>query len=418
VTHLKTLPRLLAAPLQEALASAPVVVLTGARQTGKSTLATMNPQGAGRRYLTLDELDVLALAQRDPDALVSGGERLTLDEVQRAPGLLLAVKRAVDRSRQPGRFLLTGSADLLLMRRVSETLAGRAAYLVLGPMTPAELRGHPDPGPWSDLLSCRDARAAAAVLEKRPAQDVAWRDSAERGGMPDAALDPDPASRSRWFEGYVRTYLERDLRQLASIDALVDFRRLLSIAAARTGGLVNQAELARDVGVSQPTVRRYLSLLEVSHLLHRLPPYTVSRGKRLIRTPKLYWTDVGLGAHLGRFRATSRDPADERLAGALLENLMLSHLLAWRQLRSPAPELLFWRTASEQEVDLVIEDGRRLLPVEIKAAKTVAPVDVRWLEVFLSEHGQRAPFGLVLYDGRDVRPVGRGILAVPLGRIL
>ena len=414
----KLLERLMAAPLQQAMASSPVVVLTGARQTGKTTLCTMLRPDSARRYVSLDDLDVLALAERDPDALLASADALVLDEVQRAPGLLLAVKRAVDRSRRAGRFLLTGSANLLLMRQVSESLAGRAVYLELGPMTTSEIRGRPDPGPWSDLLACNDVRDAAAALDARPRHDVRWRDLAERGGLPAAALDRDAAARARWFDGYVRTYLERDLRQVAAIDAIADFRRLLGLAALRTGTLVNQASLGRDVGLSQSTVGRYLNLLEVSYLVHRLHPYAVNRGKRLIRTPKLYWLDTGLAGFLARFRPGSKDPSDEPLAAALLENLVLAHLLAWRELCTPRPDVLFWRTASGQEVDFVIEDGRRLLPIEVKAARTISAADVRWLEAFLFEHRHRARLGLLIYDGTDIRAVGAGVVAVPLGRLL
>jgi hypothetical protein len=412
------LPRLLAEPLERALASSPVVVLTGARQTGKTTLCTMVRPRPGRRYLTLDDLDTLALAERDPESLLASADALVLDEVQRAPALLPAVKRAVDRARHPGRFLLTGSANLLLMRQVSESLAGRAVYLELGPMTASEIRGRPDPGPWTDLLASSDVRAAATTIDGRADQGVKWRSLAQRGGLPVAALDDDAEARARWLDGYVRTYLERDLRQHAAIEAIADFRRLLGLAALRTGSLVNHTSLARDVGLSQPTVARHLNLLEVSYLLHRLHPYSVNRGKRLIRTPKLYWLDSGLAAFLARFRPESRDPSDEPIAAALLENLVLTHLSAWRELRTPKPEVLFWRTASGQEVDFVIEDGRRLLPIEVKATRTVSPSDIRRLEAFLADHGRRAPFGLLIYDGADVRPVGARVIAVPLSRVL
>lgn len=411
-------PRLLALALERALAASPVVILTGARQTGKSTLARMLPSASRRRYLTLDDLDLLGLAEKDPDALLADGADTTLDEVQRAPSLLMAIKRAVDRDRRKGRFLLTGSANLLLLDRVGETLAGRAVHLELGPMTPAELRGTPDPGPWSALLQCADAGAAAASLEGRATHAFDWRGAVVRGGLPPAALEADSGARELWFDGYVRTYLERDLREISSIDGLADFRRLLRVAAARTGALVNQTELARDVALSQPTVHRYLNLLEVSYVLARLPAFSTNRGKRVVHRPKLYWGDAGLAAFLARWSGGNPAAAEDSLTGALLENLVCSSLAAWRETCLPRPEILCWRTASGQEVDFVVESGARLLPLEVKASTRPGAADGRWLGAFLAEHRDRAPFGLILCDTPDVRPVARDVIAVPLGRVL
>lgn len=388
-------------------------MLTGARQTGKSTLARMLGDSAGRQYLSLDDPETLALARNDPDHLLASAETLTLDEVQRVPGLMLAVKRAVDRDRRKGRFLLTGSANLLLMRQVSESLAGRAVYLTLGPMTAGEVAGDPGPGPWDALLAAGDLAAAARVLEGAPRRRGPWRETVARGGFPPAALEPDAAVRARWFDGYVRTYLERDLQQLARIDALPEFRRLLRSAAQRTGALCNFADLARDAGLPGPTARRYLGWLEVSYLLHRLPPYAVNRRKRLVRTPKLYLGDTGLAAHLAEWRPDG-DPA-ERLTGALLENRLLGHLLAWRETRAPRPEVLHWRTAAGQEVDFVVEAGDRLLPVEVKATASPGVGATVGLVAFLAEYPRQAPFGLLVCDIDAPRPVGRNVLAVPLG---
>jgi hypothetical protein len=409
-------PRLLATPLRHALAGSPVVVLTGARQTGKSTLTRMLPDASSRTYQTLDDLDLLGLAERDPDALIAASDRLAIDEVQRAPSLLLAVKRAVDRDRRKGQFLLTGSANLLLMRRIAETLAGRATYLTLGPMSAAEIRGAAEPGPWAGLLACGSAAEAGRLLGARTVRPLAWREAISRGGLPPAALEDDREARRRWFDGYVRTYLERDLQQLASIDALPDFRRLLRVAALRSGTLLNQSELAREVGLSQPTVHRYLNLLETSCLIHRLEPYAVNRRKRIVRTPKLYFADPGLAAFLAGWQ--SGPASEDGLTGALLENLVLVQLLAWRETVIPRPEVLFSRTAAGEEVDLVIETPDRLLPIEVKAGGRPGAEDLRWLGAFLEEHERVAPFGLVLCNAPEVRPAASNILAVPFAAVM
>lgn len=276
VNGLQILPRALEASLTAALRSFPVVVLTGSRQTGKSELVLLIDEPD----MTLDNPGFLEWARQQPDALLHSFERLAIDEVQRSPDLLLAVKRAVDERRVPGRFLLTGSANLLLMQKISESLAGRAAYLTLWPLTRREQLGLGQTGAWSRLFASPDREWCALLLaEDAPEED--WRSLALRGGYPVPALElSDAASRSLWFDGYTRTYLERDLQDLSTVTSLVDFRRLMRAACLRLGGLVNQAELGRDVGLPQPTVHRHLSLLETSYQLVRVPPFAVNRTRR------------------------------------------------------------------------------------------------------------------------------------------
>jgi predicted AAA+ superfamily ATPase len=260
----------------------PAVVVTG-RGDWRSTLAQQLAPGAA---LINDDLDVVDTARRDPDVLVGGAQPITLDEVQREPDLLRAVKRAIDRRRRPGQFLLTGSANLLLMRQVSESLAGRASYLTLWPMTRREQLGLGRCGVWEELLETRDDEWLD-LLAAQPEEAEDWRALARRGGFPTPSIHlSDARDRAIWFDGYVRTYLERDLQEMSSIAALPDFRRLMRAACLRIGQLVNQTELGRDVALPQPTVHRYLNLLETSHLLVRLPAYAVNRTKRLIKSPK------------------------------------------------------------------------------------------------------------------------------------
>jgi predicted AAA+ superfamily ATPase len=405
---MKTLPRLVEPALAERLRVMPAVVVTGARQTGKSTLAAERVRGP-RRYATLDDLDVLDAARRDPEALVGGSGAVTLDEVQRAPELLAAVKRAIDRDRKPGRFLLTGSANLLLMRQVSESLAGRASYLTLWPMTRREQRGAGRAGRWEALLAARDDEWHD-LLAAGDAEFEDWRALARRGGFPTPALELDgQAERDIWFDGYVRTYLERDLRDLASISALPDFRRLMRAACLRLGQLVNQTELGRDVALPQATGHRWLNLLETSYLLVRLPAYAVNRTKRLIKAPKLYWGDTGVALHL----AGAQEPG-----GAHLENLVLHDLLAWRDARLERAEIGYWRTASGEEVDFVIEAGGKLLPIEVKAGARVRLADGAHLRSFRKEYGKRARAGLLLHAGSAIEWLAPDVLAAPWWRVL
>ena len=403
-----TLPRLVTASLAERLKVMPALVVTGARQTGKSTLVQVLAPGA-RRYRSLDDLDVLDAARRDPEALVGGSDPVTLDEIQRAPELLHAVKRATDRERTPGRFLLTGSANLLLAHRISESLAGRASYLTLWPMTRREQLGQGRGGLWEELLAARDDEWLD-LLAAEPDVSEDWRALALRGGFPTPAVAMRrPEERAIWFNGYVRTYLERDLQDLSSISALPDFRRLMRAACLRLGQLVNQTELGRDAALPQATVHRWLTLLETSYLLVRLPAYAVNRTKRLIKSPKLYWGDTGVALHL----AGTAEPD-----GAHLENVVLQDLLAWRDARLERAELGYWRTASGEEVDLVVETGGRLLPIEVKAGARPRLSDARHLRSFRAEYGEKARPGLLLHTGSTLEWLAPDVLAAPWWRVL
>jgi len=386
----------------------PALVVTGARQTGKSTLVQQLAPGP-RRYHSLDDLDVLDAARRDPEMLVGGDDPVTLDEVQRAPELLLAVKRAIDRHRVPGRFVLTGSANLALMRQVSESLAGRASALTLWPMTRSEQLGEGRCGAWEELLATRDEEWLD-LLSARPAEPEDWRALAMRGGFPTPAVTMhSTAERAIWFDGYVRTYLERDLQDLASISALPDFRRLMRAASLRLGQLLNQTELGRDVALSQPTVHRWINLLETSYLLVRLPAYAVNRTKRLIKTPKLYWGDTGVALHL------SGTPEPD---GPHLENLVLHDLLAWRDARLDRAEVGYWRTAVGEEVDFIIEAQGRLLPIEIKAGARPRLGDAAHLRSFRAEYQETARRGLLLHTGDSVEWLTPDVLAAPWWKVL
>jgi uncharacterized protein len=405
-------PRALTATLEQALKDHPVVVLTGARQTGKTTLAVNLPSAPTRVFRTLDDLNVLDLAKRRPDDLLAQGGRLTLDEVPRAPELLLAVKRDVDRRRRRGRFLLTGSANLLLMRQVADSLSGRAVYLQLMPMTAGEKEGSGQTPPWSEVFMAKRPSELLDLASRSQHRRRDWVREALQGGMPPAVRARSARERIAWFEGYLRTYLERDLRDFSAVESLPDFRRLMGLAAQRLGQLLNQTEIGRDAALSQATAHRYLNLLEVSFQTHRLPAFASSRSQRLIKTPKLYWMDTGLASHLAGITDRA-ELARSRLRGALLENLVLSGVAAWRECWVPRPQVSYWRTAAGLEVDLVIEHGRTLLPVEIKASTQVRPHDTHGLEAFLGKYRGRAPIGLLLYDGAQAL-LGRSIAALPV----
>ncbi len=406
VNNYAYIPRFLESTLKQALKSFPVVVVTGARQTGKSTL--VQHLDKERLYLSLDEVDVLERAQTYPDGIVGQASELTIDEVQRSPDLLLAIKRSVDKKRTAGRFLLTGSVNLLLMKQVSESLAGRAAYFSLMPMTRREVLGMQLPGIWDALFSSPPERWVELIHEQ-PTKEVDWKDVARIGGYPVPALMmEDNEDRRAWFAGYVKTYLERDLQDFASVASLVDFRRLMRAVCLRLGNIVNQTELARDVGLSQPTVLRHLNTLEASYQLVRLPAYAVNRTKRLIKTPKAYWVDTGLALHL----AGESEPR-----GCHLENLVLSDIVAWIGTGNGA-EVMYWRATTGEEVDFVIERKQHILPVEVKTTTRPRPADAKHLVIFRNEYRKSSLPALLLHCGRDVFWITDGVLAAPWWKVI
>ncbi|HXO40531.1 MAG TPA: ATP-binding protein [Thermoanaerobaculia bacterium] len=402
-------PREITPLLQEALGTLPVVVVTGLRQAGKTTLLATDPAFAGRRYLTLDDLTTLEAAERDPEALIAGDEPLTVDEVQRSPGLLLAVKRAVDRRREPGRFLLSGSANLALLGGVSESLAGRALYLTLHPFTRRERLGRTAESPFLVRFLAEPKLPASVGSEPLSADEIL------AGGLPPVALG-DVANRGLWFLGYEQTYLERDLRALSQVADLVAFRNLMRLAALRTGQLLNQSELARDARLPVSTVSRYLGLLEAAFVIVRLGPHLRSRATRLLKSPKIFVSDSGLAAHL--VGATDLSPeADEPMRGALLETYVYQNLAGILDAHLPQARLDYWSLQGRHEVDFVVSQGSRAVAIEVKSAARIGERDLAGLKALKAKTpGVRA--GIVAYNGSEVLRLGDDLYAIPLDLLL
>ncbi|RLA98676.1 MAG: ATP-binding protein [Deltaproteobacteria bacterium] len=397
--------RWLSSLLATAVKDHPEVVLTGARQVGKSTLLAYEGPFKDWHRVDLDDLDLLHQAERDPTSLWVGVDQVVIDEVQRAPGILHGIKREVDRDRSRKRFLLSGSANLLLMQRVSESLAGRAVYFVLLPMSLGEMKGRGHPSWFFDLFKGKAPSFSAPFPSEDPIKVML------RGFMPPLLFLEGLEAWIKWWEGYVATYIERDLRQLSQIDSLSNFRAVMEHLSLRTGQVLNQTEVARDSGVSQPTVHRYTTLLEVSHLLYRLPAFYRSRSKRLIKSPKVYWLDPALPSFLmGLHEQEALFQARE--VGALFENLVFLHLQALVQLLVPRPRLYYWRTVTGREVDFVIEWGRRLVAVEVKFTESPRYDDAATLRLFLEEYPETA-FCLLIHRGTEVRFLHEKILALP-----
>jgi len=400
----------------DSLTDFPVVLLTGARQVGKSTLV----QALCRRqwkapYLTLDNRTLLDAALTDPDGLIAAHPGpVAIDEVQRAPDLLRAVKLQVDRKREPGRFLLTGSANVLTLKHVSETLAGRIALHQLHPFSYAELHRQGTPSTvLQQLFAVSDPAAVLQELSKTKARSSqALLPHLLQGGYPTPALAEKASVRSQWFEAYRKTYIERDILELQTIERLPEFSRLMLLAAARTGQVLNFADLGRDAGLPYVTLRRYMQLLEQTYQVTLVPPYFANVSKQLAKAPKLYWNDTGMAAHLlgvHDVEALSRHPK----LGALVETWVAQELLKLLAL-SPEPMRLYgWRLQSGPEVDFLIEQGDRVLAIEVKWGRQLDPSvlrAVRWLQ---GQLGTRLILSVVLYGGDEVFALGPQLIAVP-----
>jgi predicted AAA+ superfamily ATPase len=398
--------RWLTPTLQAAVEAHPVVVLTGARQVGKSTLLRNAAPFRDWRFRTMDDYDVLRQAREHPEALWAGTNQIVLDEVQKVPQMLSAIKQMVDANPGQMRFVLSGSANLLLMQQVSESLAGRAVYFILSPLTHGEQKQTPAPDWLTPAL--RGEWPDEGQVETPPPDFVPFL---LRGQMPSLLTLPDPQSWVRWWDGYVTTYLERDLRQISQIDSLLDFRRVMELLALRTGQLLNQSDVSRDAGLSQPTIHRYLNLLETTHLFERLPAYTSSRTPRLLKAPKVMWADPGLAVFLAGY-FSEEDLRRARELGSFFETFIYHHLQALTSLMVPAGRLYVWRTQKGQEVDFVLEHGRKVLGIEVKLTTRPQYGDAAGLRAFLDDYPEAAG-GILVHTGQNILRLDDKIVAVP-----
>lgn len=401
-------PRSLAPVLREALADTPVVCLLGPRQSGKTTLAQQ--LAPDRTFVSLDEHNYYQTAGADPDGFVASlPEAVTLDEVQRVPALLSAIKRAVDRDRHPGRFLLTGSANLLLMPTITESLAGRMEMAQLYPLTESEKMRQP--GRFlSDLLN---GEIKPGI---RPEAEPAGPALAERlvaGGYPEP-LTRTPGRARQWHRQYLRSIVERDVQDVARVRDVRELARLLELLAQRNAALLNTCNLANSLGLHRATVEHYIAVLERLFLVRRLPAWHRNPAKRLVKTPKIHLLDSGLAATLSDLTAADWLDRRDRM-GHLLESFVVQQLMA--QAAWTEPDLRFWhyRDKDQVEVNVVLTQGRKTWGIEVKAAGALTAKDGRGLVRLADRCGENFESGVLLYAGRDRLPLAdERILAVPL----
>jgi len=389
--------------------NSPVTVLTGARQVGKSTLL-LNEFKNKWRYISFDDFDILEMAKRNPFDLLQTDKHIIIDEIQLAPEVLKVIKQIVDKDNYY-RFILSGSANLLLMAKVAESLAGRAQYKTLRPFTQGEISGYPPSSFFINLIKGKKIVNPDKIKTKLNLAKRIWI-----GGMPEMLKTKNIDAILSWRDGYIATYLERDLRQLTQIENLVDFRRFMMAIAIRSGKILNISEVARDIGLSQPTASRYMNILEISGLAVRINAYKSNRGSRIIKAPKVVWLDTGLASHLAGF-FSSDSLMNSREWGGMLESFVFQHLQTICDLITPKSSLYYWRTRSGVEVDFVIEHGRDLIAVEIKASKNVGYYDIKGIENFEKEF-LNMKLGIIIYSGDEFIKLTDKIFAVPLKVLL
>jgi len=398
--------RSLESTFRSALTQFPAVVVTGPRQAGKTTMVRQ-VLGTHASYVTLEDPDVREAAVTDPRGFLAAYDSpLILDEVQRAPSLLPYLQTMIDADRRSvGRFILTGSQNLALLETVSQTLAGRSAVLQLMPFSSREIDGSPEaPLPWEDTPRVGTTRDAPTLFARLL-----------RSGFPDPALaHTDPAL---WFPSYVATYIERDLRTMRQVGDLLTFQRFMRVVAARTGTILDLTDISREVGVALNTAKAWLSVLVASHLVMLLPPYHANVGKRLVKRPKLYLTDVGLACYLTGI-TTPEAAIGGPMSGALFETAMVAEVHATLLARGMTPELYFWNVSGRTEIDLLVRHDAHLVPLEAKLNATPTPHVARPITELKALLPQViADSGFVVHPGTSELPLGPHVRALPFSSL-
>ena len=402
-------PRRIEPRVAEALSDTPVVLLAGPRQAGKTTLVRQMA-GDSMRYLTLDDELTLLSAHEDPVGLIRSLDRAVIDEIQRAPQLLLAIKKSVDEDRRPGRFLLTGSANLMALPTVADSLAGRMETLSLLPLSQSEIEGRA--ANWIDnVFSGQILKAVAPALGRELVERVL------RGGYPEAVSRSSSKRRVVWARQYIEAIIQRDVRDVAGIDKLDQLPRFLRALSQTAGQMCNYSQLGGQLGLDGKTAARYINVFEQMYLLKRVDVWARNRLNRVVKTPKLQFIDSGLLATLLDLGAEEIDK-DRTRFGNVLETFVFGELLKHATTADGSYRLMYYRDTDKYEVDMVIENAAgQLVGLEVKASATVKESDLRGLKKLSTLAGENFKMGVLLYDGDEVLPLGDGLWAAPLSTL-
>ena len=405
------IPRNLKIPLLEAAKDTPVVMINGARQSGKSTLmkGLFSPENSPE-FVTLDDFAVLESARSAPKSFIQQfAGRVIIDEIQKLPELLSPIKESVDRNRVPGKFFLTGSANVLTLPKVSESLAGRIEIHTVWPLSQGEIKGVQE--------AFIDALFSDAKLPKvKSIETTELLEIITTGGYPDV-VKREEDRRTAWFRSYLTTILERDVRDLSNIEGLKSLPNLLALIASRTGGLLNMSDLARSFQLTHSTLKRYLVLLETVYLVVALQPWSSNLGKRLVKSPKLFLNDTGLLCHLLECNAKGLE-RNRQLLGFVFENFVLMELMKQIAWSKTQPSALHFRTLTGQEVDIVMESrSGRVVGIECKASSSVKLDDFKGIQFLKEQAGESFHRGIVIYTGSETLSFGEDLTAVPVSAL-
>lgn len=399
-------PRFSAEQVTIALRDTPVVMVIGPRQCGKTTLVRQFITG-DRTYTTLDDDTALNAARNDPTAFVRGLDRAVIDEVQRIPELLRAIKRSVDADRRPGRFLLTGSADVLTLPQVSESLAGRMEIATLLPLSRAEILGR-KPTFLEKAFTGKVSPMAEVMIGNDLVQTVIT------GGYPEMLRRRDPQRRQAWARDYVKALVQRDVRDIAEVEKLQQIPTLLRALAHHSGQLANFSQIGSQIGLDDKTTRKYITVLEQLFLVRRVEPWFRNQLKRLVKTPKLHFLDSGLLSEMLGTRS-ERIARDRSAFGQVLETFVLTEIMKQITWLSNTCNLYHYRDKDQDEVDILVEnDEGAIVGIEVKAGATVHASDFRGLRKLAEACGKNFRLGVVLYDEKNIIPFGDRFFAAPL----
>jgi len=396
-------PRILTSQLKEAIKYFPVVLVTGARRVGKSTLV-MKLLG---NYITFDDITIYLSAKEDPISFVKSLEKpVILDEVQRVPEVLLPIKQDVDEQRKNGSYILTGSANVLGFKNLADTLAGRMAILELFPLTSKEINGKTE-----DVLEVLFNRTFSQM-----ASDIDENFLIERilaGGYPEVNNIDTVGGRYLWFSSYITTYVERDVRDIGELRNIDKFFRTLNLLASRSAGILRTTDIAKSSGIDVKTLDNYLKLLKLVYIIYLLKPYSENIGKRFIKSEKIFFIDSGLLSHLLGI-TTKEEFLSSPYKGAIFETFVFSELLKAVKYSTVPSEIFFYRTQDGKEIDFIIKRGERIIAIEIKFSKTVSKADFKHI-VDLKACLQKDITGFVIYTGKHILPFGKNLYALPVG---
>lgn len=414
---MKYRPRHLERNLYARLEQFPVVVVTGSRQSGKSTMLQHMFTKTGWRYVTLDLRSTVEKIKADPDLFVKDiDSNIIIDEAQKAPELFHSLKYLVDK-KKTYRIILSGSANFLLLAKVTESLAGRAAILELFPFSSGEIYRKASSSVIDMIYNINQAQDISRAKKVSQLSDTQIWGQVLYGGYPKLLEYKSHEQKQNWLDNYITTYLERDLRNLAQVGDIGDFQRFYKMLAFQSGNLLNLSNIASDIGISVPTCKKYLSILEASYQYILLRPYYINIRKRLIKSPKVYILDTGLGNYFIGNDSLDKLKNSGNL-GHILETWVIIEFIKHNNIQHRKKNLYFWRTSNGAEVDLLIEDGKKIIPIEIKTTYRIKPESIRGLKEFISlDIGRDIPFGVVFYRGDEVYRISDKIWAIPISMI-